>query len=143
MLDLDARVDLEHVEVLLLVHQELARGGAGILRAPDEVGGRLGHLVAPGGIHTGRGSLLDELLVAALRGAVALVQVHRVAVLVAEHLDLDVAGVLEELLDVHGPVAESGFRLLACRAQRAAQAHLIAGDAHAASPAAGCRLDGR
>ena len=50
---------------------------------------------------------------ATLRRAVAVVQVHRVAVLVAEHLDLDVPRVLQELLDVDGAVAERGRGLLA------------------------------
>ena len=43
---------------------------------------------------------------AALGGAVALEEVHDVAVAVAEHLDLDVPAVLDVLLDQHGVVAE-------------------------------------
>ncbi len=54
------------------------------------------------------GSLLDHLLVAALHGAVAFAQVDGVAVGVGQHLDLDVARVLEELLHVHVRVAERG-----------------------------------
>ena len=43
----------------------------------------------------GRGRLLDELLVPALDGALALAQVHDVALAVRHHLDLDVAGLLQ------------------------------------------------
>ena len=42
-------------------------------------------------VHARRGRLLDHLLVAALQRAVALEQVHGIAVPVGEHLDLDVA----------------------------------------------------
>ena len=42
----------------------------------------------------------------ALHRAVALEEVHRVPVLVAQHLHLDVAGVLQELLDEDRAVAE-------------------------------------
>ena len=41
------------------------------------------------------GGLLDDLLVAALNGAVALEQMDNVAVLVREHLELDMAGPTE------------------------------------------------
>jgi hypothetical protein len=56
----------------------------------------------------GGGRFLDHLLVAALHRAVALAQIDRVAVLVGEHLDFDVARVLEELLHVHRGVVEGG-----------------------------------
>lgn len=54
----------------------------------------------------GGGGLLQELLVAALDGAVALAQVDDVAVLVREHLELDVARVLHIPLQVHLAIAE-------------------------------------
>jgi len=44
--------------------------------------------------------------VAPLNGAVALAEVDRIALHVAENLDLDVLGVLDQLLDVHARVAE-------------------------------------
>src|SRR5690606_40994589 len=59
------------------------------------------------------GGLLDHRLVAALRRALALVEVHHLAVAIAEDLDLDVVRLLEELLDVDRLVAEGveGFGL--------------------------------
>ncbi len=52
------------------------------------------------------GGFLDQLLVAALDRAVALGQVDHVAVLVGQHLDLDVARVFEVALDVDPRVGE-------------------------------------
>ncbi len=50
---------------------------------------------------------------AALHRALALAEVHDVAVVVRQDLDLDVARLLQELLHVHGVIAEcgAGFRL--------------------------------
>ena len=49
VLDLHARVDLEHVEVLLVVHQELDRRGPRVPSVPDEAGRLLADLLACGG----------------------------------------------------------------------------------------------
>ncbi|GIW74714.1 MAG: hypothetical protein KatS3mg103_1236 [Phycisphaerales bacterium] len=86
----------------------------------------------------GGGGFLDELLVAALHGAVALEEVDGVAVLVAQDLDLDVAGVLEELLDEDAAVAEGGLGFLLGLLDVGAQGRLVVADAHApAAPAGG------
>ena len=57
----------------------------------------------------GRRRFLDHLLVAALHRAVAFAEVDRVALAVGQHLDLDVARVLEEFLHVDHVVAERGL----------------------------------
>ena len=57
-----------------------------------------------------RGRFLDDLLVAALHRAVALAQMDDVAVVVGEHLELDVARPLEEFLHVDLVVAEGRAR---------------------------------
>ena len=67
----------------------------------------------------GRGMrLLPDLLVAALQRAVALAQMHGAALAVAQHLDLDMARLLEIFLDIDIAVAEGGLglglRRLAC-----------------------------
>jgi hypothetical protein len=64
-------------------------------------------MAARGLADEGRRRLLDHLLVAALDRAFALMQVHHVAVRIAQHLDLDVARALDELLDEHPVVAEA------------------------------------
>ena len=52
---------------------------------------------------------LDDFLVAPLHRAVALEQVHDIAVRIAENLNLDVARALDEFLEIDFIVAESGL----------------------------------
>ena len=91
MLDLQPRIHLQEVEVLLGIDDELDRAGGLIA---DRVGQRDG-LAAHGGaralVEERARRLLDDLLMAALDRAFALAQMDDVAVAVAEHLDLDVA----------------------------------------------------
>jgi hypothetical protein len=79
--------------------------------------------------------------VAALQRAVALEQVDRIAVLVAEDLDLDVARLGEVFLDQHPAVAETRLasRWAACRAVKISSG--LVDPAHALAAAAGARLD--
>lgn len=113
VLDLEARVHLEEVKVLVRIDEELARAGRVV---PDGLGERDG-LGAHGSarllVQVHRRRLLDDLLVATLDRALALVQVHRVAKLVTENLDLDVARVVDELFDEEAVVVEArlGLRL--------------------------------
>ena len=106
VLHLDPRVHL-HEEVVALRGQEpLDRARRPV---PGRPRGRDPDLAEPGAeaaVDRGRGSLLDELLVAALDRAVALAEVDHVPVRVREHLHLDVAWVDEQPLDVDGVVAE-------------------------------------
>ena len=91
--------------------QELERAGVLVAdRAARALGRRL-HLLARVGVERRRGRLLDELLVPPLDRALALAEREHAAVLVAEHLDLDVARGDERLLDVERPVRERRLRL--------------------------------
>src|SRR3546814_6849984 len=58
-----------------------------------------------------------------------------------QHLNLDVARLLDVLLDEHALVAEAGARLVAGRAQALAHLGLAARDTHALAAAAGGSLD--
>ena len=78
---------------------------------------------------------------AALDRALALAEVHDVAVMIAEDLELDVARRLEVLLDVDVADAERRFRLALRRLERVRQVGRLLDDAHAAAAAAGDRLD--
>jgi hypothetical protein len=86
-------------------------------------------------------ALLDHLLVAALHGAVALAQVDGVALAVGQHLDLDVARVLQEFLHVDHVVAERGLGLGLRGLDGGHQRRRLAHDAHAAPAAAAGGLD--
>ncbi len=104
MLDLDAGVHFHEVEMVVLIQQELdgarvlvIHGARGFSREfADVFALRLGDLR--------RGRDLDQFLVAALNGTVALEQVDHVAVAVAQHLYFDMARV------DHAPFHED-FRL--------------------------------
>src|SRR5204862_6543899 len=90
----------------------------------------------------GRGMrLLPHLLMPALQRAVALAEVDGIAPPVAQHLDFNVARVLEKLLKIDIAVAERRFRLALGGSNRGLKLALIARHLHAAAAAAGGRLD--
>src|SRR4030095_14016806 len=86
-------------------------------------------------------TLLDQLLVAPLNRAVALAQAHYFRVGVAQHLDLDVARVLEVLLHIDGAVPERGKRLVLREPEQLGELLEVVGDSHTLPPPAGCRVD--
>ena len=88
-----------------------------------------------------RRRLLDDLLVAALHGAVALAQIHGVAVGVGQHLELDVARVFQELLHIHHGIAECRLRFALGHGDGVQERRLGVHHAHAASAAAAGGLD--
>ena len=110
MLDLDAGVHLDEIELAVLV-EELDRADAEILQIAHRLGDRLADHVAGGGVERGRGAFLPDLLMAALQRAVALAEMDGVALAVAEHLDLDVARPLQIFLEIDRVVAEGGLGL--------------------------------
>ena len=107
VLDLQAGVHLEEVEALVAVDEELDGAGAGVADARRRRDRRRAHRLPGLLADEGRGRLLDDLLVAALDGALPLEQVHGVAVVVGQHLDLDVPRVGDVPLGVHRVVAEA------------------------------------
>jgi len=142
MLDLHAGVDLQQIELTgARIEQELDSAGPVIAGGFGEPGGGFAELIAGVVVDHRAGRFLNEFLMAALHGAVALEQVDRVTELVPEHLHLDVAGVFEELFDVDRGVAEGGVGLGHGAVQPGAERDLVVGDAHAASAPAGRGLD--
>src|ERR1044071_7108702 len=77
----------------------------------------------------------------ALNRAFTFAEMHDVAVMVADDLELDVARVLEVLLDVDIAVAERSFGFALRRAPQFRQVGRRADDAHATTAATGDRLD--
>ena len=84
---------------------------------------------------------LDQFLVAALDGAFALPQMADGAVVVADDLHLDVAGVADQALDIDAVAAEGGHRLGLAARIGLFQPGGVVDDAHAAPAAAGNGLD--
>jgi hypothetical protein len=95
VLHLQARVHLEEVEIAPRVHEELDRAGAAVAHGLRRAHGHLAHRRAQPLVENAARALLDDLLLAALHRALALPEVDGVPVLVGEHLDLDVARLVE------------------------------------------------
>ena len=141
VLDLQAGVHLEERDGAVLADEELAGAGADVA---DLLEDRLRRLVERAVLLLGeerRGRLLDELLVAALQRAVAGRHDHDVAVLVGEALGLDVAGLVEVLLDEALAAAERRDRLAGGRLEELGHLLARAGDLEAAAAAAEGGLD--
>ncbi len=102
---------------------------------------RLAHLAAHLGGEHRRGRLLDHLLVAALDGALPLEEMDRIPVVVGQDLKLDVAGLLDVLLDKDAPVAERGRGLPLRPVHRPRKMFGLVDDPHALAAAPGRRLD--
>ena len=93
------------------------------------------------GVDRRRRRLLDQLLVAALQRAVALAEMDHVAVLVGEHLDLDVARVGQVALEVDGRVGEELLALARGPLERLLELVLAQRDPEALAAAAARGLD--
>src|SRR5262249_41164506 len=107
MLDLDARVHLEKVEPIGgRVEQELHGPGVIVADRARERRRRLEQGLASLVAKRGRGCFLEDLLMPPLERAVALEEMDESAVAITEHLDLDVARVLDEALEEQSSVAE-------------------------------------
>ncbi len=140
MLDLDACVHLDKIEIAGVI-EEFKGAGSTVFDAFAGVDATLADVLAFLVGDPRRGRFLDHLLVAALCGTITLAEVYRVAVLVGEHLDLDMAWVLQVLFQVHGGIAEGAARLLARELEGVVQMRLGVYHAHAAPAAAGRGLD--
>ncbi len=137
MLDLNARVDLDKVNpVQLRVHQKFDGAHVVVAHGPADAQRVLvEQMPLMVGQIQGRRHL-HHLLKPPLHRAVALVEVHQVAVLVAHELHLNVLGALDELLQKHGIVAEGIERLVARLEEALFQLLIVADDAHSPTPPA-------
>mmetsp|Transcript_15979 Transcript_15979/g.37862 ORF Transcript_15979/g.37862 Transcript_15979/m.37862 type:complete len:629 (-) Transcript_15979:82-1968(-) len=140
VLHLDAGVDLDEVVLAVGLDEELDGAGVQVVGALDQPERVVLHLLAQLGREVPRGRDLDDLLVAALDGAVTLPQVDRAALAVAEDLDLDVTGAVDEALDENGAVAEGGLRLGGGRLEEGHEVLNLTHDAHALAAATHGRL---
>ena len=142
VLDLNPWVDLDEVEAPGIdVEQELDRARVSVLRGSGESERGIVKRRACLGIEPHRRCGLDNLLVAALYRAVALEQVERVAVVIGQNLDLDMAGAVDQLFEEHRVVAEGGAGLAPRRADLRRELARFSHDPHAAAAPAPARLD--
>ena len=111
MLDLQPRVHFEEVEAPVLAGDELDGPGRVVADRLGERDRLLAHFLARRDVEQRAGRFLHDLLIAALDRAFALAEMDDVAVLVAQHLDLDMTRIDDEFLDEDPVVAERRFRL--------------------------------
>ena len=110
MLDLNARVHFDEVELAVLV-QEFDGADAEIADIAHGFCDRLADHIARAGIERRRGAFLRNLLVATLQGTIAFTEMDGMTLAVAEHLDFDMARALEIFLDIDDIVAKCGLGL--------------------------------
>ena len=107
VLHLNPGIHLNEVGVAVRVHQELAGAGVAVAHLLAQTNGAVKDLL-PGGLGNGEsGRILHHLLVPALHGAVTVKQVHHIAVVVGQDLDLHVLGALQVFLNKDLVVAKS------------------------------------
>ena len=153
VLDLQAGVHLQEVEVARAVEEELHRAGPAVVTGFGALHRRFAHPLPQGGgfgvvrekvsgVGEGDGrGFLHYLLVPPLYGALPFEEVNDVAVLVGQHLDLDVAGAGDVLLDEDRPVAEGVLRLADRPGHLFLDLRFVLDDAHALATPTGCCLD--
>jgi hypothetical protein len=115
VLDLQAGVHLEEVELAVRPDEELARPGADVTAGTRRGDGDLAHALAHVGVDERARALLENLLVATLNTALALANEHTVPMRIGEDLDLDVMRPEHVLLEVDGVVAEARVFSPICR----------------------------
>src|SRR6056297_3210763 len=108
--DLNPSVYLEEVEVTVLV-EELDGAGTAVPGFGNARSGGFTKLLPRLFVEDRRGRLLDEFLLTTLHRAVAFVEMADGPVAVTDDLNLDMARVLEEALDVDSVVVEVRFAL--------------------------------
>src|SRR5262245_4851794 len=141
MLDLQPRIHFKEIEAPVLSGDKLNRAGTVVtdrLRQRDRL---LSHFLAGRGIEQGRRRLLDDFLVAALDRAFALAEMDDVAVLVAKHLDFDMARIRDELFDENALIPERRLCFRTRARKSFLHVGLAVGDAHALAAPAGAGLD--
>jgi hypothetical protein len=141
VLDLQTRIHLEEVKLFVLAEQELERPRREVPDGFRTLHRDLAHLAHDVVVDRGARRLFDDLLVTALHRAIALVEVHHVAVAIAEDLDLDVPRLDDRLLEIHGRVAEGLLRFALCTLERMPELFFFVDEAHALAAAAGARLE--
>ena len=142
VLHLQTGVHFKEIEALVDAGRDkLDRAGAVIVHSLGQCDGLFTHLLAGCFIKQWAWRFLDDFLVAALDRAFALEQVDAVAVLVAQHLDFDVAWVEDELLDEDAVIAEGRLGFGLHSRKTLFDFLVIGGDSYTLAAAARRRLD--
>ena len=100
----------------VLIEEEFDSAGVPVSRQLPDAQGGLSHTLAQFLIDDGRRAFFHHLLMPSLQRTFAFTEMNQVAVLVAENLDLDVAGAVEVFLDVDPRVVKGILRFRSRRA---------------------------
>ena len=141
VLDLDPRIHLDEHVTALTIDEELHRPGVDVSDLAREPHGIREERFPYPRVEIWRRSQLDQLLVPALDGAVALEQMHDLTLLVSEHLDLDVPRTQDGLLQIDRSISERPLSLSHGSRCRFLQNVRVFDEPHAATAAARDRLD--
>src|SRR5712671_5619316 len=146
MLDLKPRIGLNEGERLVatsgvVIDEEFESAEILVVGGGGHFLGGINDAPAQGIVQRRARRDLDEFLVAALDGAFTLPEMADRAKVVADDLHLDVARVADQALDINAVAAKGGHRLGLAARIGLLQLGRIVDDAHAASAAAGDRLD--
>ncbi len=106
MLDLQARIDLEEIEIEVSVDEKFDGSGVHVAPCACEPHGGIAHFFAQLGSDDGRRGFLDDFLMAALHGAFAFAERDHAAVLICEDLDFDVASLFQKFFEIKARVTE-------------------------------------
>ena len=113
MLHLQARVHFQEIVIQLVIHDELHRARTAV--AHGQCGGH--SVFAHGFTHRGadhrRRRFFNHFLAAALGRAVALAQVHRVAMCIGKHLNFNMAAIVDQAFQHQRAVAKRAGRFAA------------------------------
>ena len=141
MLDLQPRVHLQKVEALVLADHELDRARALVVHRFGQRHRLFTHGLSRGLGDERRWRFLDHLLVAALDRTFALPQIDHIAMRIAQHLDLDMARLLDIFLDEDPVVAEARACLIAAGRETLEAVLVVESHAQALASATGAGLD--
>ncbi len=140
--DLDARIDLDEIELAGVgILQELDGSRRAVADRAADLERRLAQLASLRIGEKRRRSAFHHLLIAPLHGAIALVQMHQIAVRVAQDLHFHVARAADQLLEINLVLAESRLGLAPRGGHGFDEIVVVFDDAHAAAAAAPTRFE--
>ena len=111
MLHLQPSVHLQKVELAVLINQKFDSSRVVVSSPACKGHSSLTHRLPHPGIDYGRWRFFDYFLMASLYRALTLAEIHHVAVLVAENLNLNMTRLLDQLLDIYSAIAKGSKRL--------------------------------
>ena len=141
MLHLQTGIHFQEIKILVLADHEFHRARILVINGLGQRHGLFAHGLAGRFADEWRRCFFDDFLVTALNGALTLVEVDHVAESITQHLDFDVARLLDELLDEHALIAKTVARFVAARLEAFCSLLVIESHTQTLPAAAGAGLD--